>query len=425
MSVQTVTRDASRVQSTAMNQQPQGQQSLVRVETSTPSLIRTPEELNVRLREWQKKYHVLSPVSQAMGEFDPQCALQWTLVAIDPFIDPSSKRGHDTYYNSAIMKGGKEDVNADGAERALNIIGLQKICKAAGIRWNPIYTRRVDDERRRYYWEFKAVGDYRSPDGEWLPLDASVSHDLRDGSAEIGYWTPEAWAAALAQVTYETAKGRFHDWTDKRVLQARVVGHRKAESKAKNAAVRSFGVAHTYTVKELREKPFLIIKAVFRPDMSNPEVARMVTAHGLGMMNALYPAARETLTLPAAVVRELDDDALDEDGHPTAGSAAPAAPAATAPVPLRVVDVNEKSGETNGRAWRVWVVSFSDGRKAATFAADTAGLAQQLRADKSEVEATIEPGKREGTFTLTELSRVKPAATEPVTNVNDLPDDAF
>ena len=74
---------------------------------------------------------------------------------------------------------------------------------------------------------------------------------------------------------------------------------------------------------------------------------------------------------------------------------------------LRVKGVEKKSGETNGKAWTVYIVTFSDGRHASTFDEKMATLAAKFASEQVAVEITTEPGRKEGSLNLTEIQRTE------------------
>lgn len=75
---------------------------------------------------------------------------------------------------------------------------------------------------------------------------------------------------------------------------------------------------------------------------------------------------------------------------------------------LRILSIDSKSGETNGKPWTFWAVKFSDNREAVTFDEKMAKLATELCGGNAPVSVLIEPHpKKAGKFTLTELSRAE------------------
>lgn len=80
---------------------------------------------------------------------------------------------------------------------------------------------------------------------------------------------------------------------------------------------------------------------------------------------------------------------------------------------LTVTEVESRAGTTAaGRAWTVFVVTFSDGSRASTFDAKLALLAENCRDEHALVEAMTQPGKKEGTRNLVELIKVQPATAD-------------
>jgi hypothetical protein len=63
----------------------------------------------------------------------------------------------------------------------------------------------------------------------------------------------------------------------------------------------------------------------------------------------------------------------------------------------------------DGKENLFYTIHFSDGRKGSTFSESVAKQAAEFGNDSVPVEVTIEPGKKEGTFNLTELSRARVA----------------
>lgn len=69
-----------------------------------------------------------------------------------------------------------------------------------------------------------------------------------------------------------------------------------------------------------------------------------------------------------------------------------------------VTKVESRKGETNGRKWMLHIISFSDGKDASTLEGSIADFAEQCRLKQTPVSRSTEPGKREGSLKLIELS---------------------
>lgn len=272
-------------------------------------VISTPDEYANRIRQLQGQAHILSPMS-AVAFIAPQHVVNPMIVVIDPSVDAQSGRGADVYFQRSIHKNRKigtgRDARYEPEEVSLNKIGLQKILSAAGANVYPP-TREFRD---RYWWIVTHEADILTFDGRYVRLPAgTASVDLRDGSADIDEWTPEAWAEAV-RVAEEQKKRVIPDeqwkvkpsipgcaWTRERVMQQRKFGLELAETKSLNRLARNLGIKQSYTMEELR-KPFVIFRASYVPDLSNPRVAEMYAAQNLGARITLYPGASAPQQVP-------------------------------------------------------------------------------------------------------------------------------
>ncbi len=367
------------------------------------SMIQTPQDLATTINQWRERQaNIISPLTHSVSPFAPGYVLSYSVITLDPQVNEDGIGG-DTYFSKGFMKA-PNGINAGDAQRALNKTALRKISFAGGITWTQ-NTRRTDNRTIANYWEYSAEAEIVTPDGQYVTLPASIEFDLRNGSPQIA------------------------GMSERQLMQARRFGLAHAESRAKNRAIRELGLKQVYTVDELR-KPFIVIRAVYIPDTTDPEIRRMVAARALAGRQALYPHSLPPMARP--VEESVEGDVIDAQAstHASSRSETSTASAASAavkaePEPLRVTKVEEKKGSSQKGAWTLWLVSFSDGRKAATFQVSIAALAQQMLADKSAADPVIEPGTKDGTFKLTELRRARDLKTEPPLDFGDLPDDAF
>lgn len=279
-------------------------QELTKPEALTGDLIVAASDFAARVQALQGKTNIVTPIVQ-ISSLALDHAVNLCVVKIDPTVD-SQGNGPMCYRDKAFMK---ED------ERGLGRIGLDMIAAAAGISWLPHpHSRRTDDGRTPYLWSFTVVGAFTAMDGTIQTLPpGSAEVDLRDGSDQIGGWTPAKWRANNGQ--------NIGGWSEKRVHQARRFGLALAETKARLRAIRSLGIRQKYSVAELA-KPFLIPRVSYKPDMSNPVVAETVTRMKMGGISALYaqqttPALLEPSTSeamnPAAVAASTPADTVDGD----------------------------------------------------------------------------------------------------------------
>ena len=263
--------------------------------------ITTPQAYAERIRALQGQAHILSPFA-AVGAIAPSHVINTMVVVIDPSVDAKSGRGADVYHQPSIHKSkkiGTENGKAiyEPLEVSLNKIGLQKILAASGASIYPP-TREF---RERYWWIVTHEADLLTFDGRYVRLPpGTASVDLRDGSPDCGEWTPEAWAEAVRIAEEQKKKTPPDDqwkikpnvggWTKERVLQARKFGLELAETKSLNRLARNLGFKQVYTIEEL-QKPFIVFRAAYIPDVTDPDVRRQLTAASLGARYALYPGS--------------------------------------------------------------------------------------------------------------------------------------
>lgn len=374
------------------------EQSLAAATNPTPTFIHVPQVVNDRLDEWFKRYHVLSPAMKFLTPFAPGYAISASVVQLDPHLQDlggDKYRGTDTYYSSAFMERfGKADVNDGHVQRAISLTGLSKISIAAGLSWTERSGRR-DDRRIANYWEYFSEADMLTVDGQIITWGGTVEVDLRDGSPQIA------------------------GWSERRLAMARQFGLQLAESKSKNRVIRRLGLQQVYTVDELR-KPFLVLRAVWVPDMSDPVIRQMVADRALHGRRTLYPLSPPAPSLPPAdgIFDPEEPHALTspdsrapvmaggvlpgpQPTRPSAsanvqGSTPPLAAVVQAPdteqgasTPVFVTNVEEKSGTTKGRDWTVYWVTFSDGKVAGTFDKGIAALARDALKNRKPVTRTL------------------------------------
>lgn len=352
-------------------------QALTKAPELPHGLIVNPEELAVQMRTMSQHYNVLSPAI-AISQMAPGYGANMAVVVIDPTVtfsdDGKSGSGPDCYWSKFIFQG-------DKSKRALNKQGLTRISQAAGVQWDPTHCRRLDNGRERNYWRWQYYGGIRTHDGQWQPLTATRELDLRDGSAE---------ALGMASVN--------------QLNQARARGNEICETKAMQRAIRALGIKQVYTVDELK-KPFLIVRFSFTPDMSDPEIKKLVTERAMSGMGQLY-APPPAAALPAIEAPADDiDDAMPTTTGPGDKSQAkpkadpfaePSAGQSSAADPVTVVKVDKSTGKNakSGRAWTLYKVTFSTGEVAATFSETLHQLIDEASAHKAPVKyATVEnPG---------------------------------
>ncbi len=352
----------------------ENQSSTAITRASAPDVIRTPDQYAQSVQRWQREHaHVLSPVAQ----FTAGLPAHLGLVAAHVYLDPNPTAG-DVY---------RDPLFCGETEVALAKSGLMKIAQAAGM---SIKTTRTDDRRQRHYWEFKATIRFIGIDGTPQEIEATSEYDLRDGAPRL-----EKMAAAAQR------RGRS-DGGGAQILAARLHGLRNAEQRSIHAAIRMLGIRQKYQQTEIG-KPFIAVRVLLQPDMSDAETRRQVTERMLAGTSTLYdgPATRQL----AAPLEE--DDAIDVE--PVRDEPTRSAPAAEGRLIVKVVP-DPEAGLTE--------ITLDGGEIVVTHDSAVAEQATKLNATNARVKLTM--GERDGQPIVTGIAE---AATAPHTHA--VPDGAI
>jgi len=326
--------------------------------TPVTTLIVTPQQYTQKLQTWQANYHVLAPFSQ-ISTLPPNFGLMYTAVTINP--DAKSLDG-DVYDNA----GGKLPWLQNN-ERALAKRGLRKIAEALGISYT---TKRTDPRTIANYWEIKAVATYLGLDGAVIRRESTQDWDLRDGSPRV--------------------KG----FSANQLSEARKNGLRNCETRAINAVIRECGTGlpQKFTAADL-VKPFIGVRVVYQPDMSDPDTRRILTERHLAGTSALYPASRQ-LAEPA-----FDD--LEHDDAPAPQQRQQAAPPIDAPGssepdpseaygPIKALRSETKKRKSGDGTFLKWFAVDAHGVEHNTIRADIGKVLEQHFAAKTPVQILSE-----------------------------------
>jgi hypothetical protein len=284
-----------------MNERPAAQQGLVPAARVIDGEIVTADAYNARVAEWRDSgFSVLTP-AVALSSIPRDHKIAVTRVQINP-----NPAGGEVYTNPLFTKAG---------EVALSKVGLEKIAQCAGISIDEI--ERVDSRTVPHVWSYRVYGHWIGFDGARIDRVATKTLDLRDGSADI--------------------KG----FTANQIEQARRHGEAVCESKAINRLYRQYGLKQKYPQAELAERPFIVLKLQWDPDMSNPIVAALLTQMRAGATRLMFPqglpGAIDPAGLPAHQVPPEMRPAstprdVDEDDEPLAKNGdEPFTPASVAP----------------------------------------------------------------------------------------------
>jgi len=347
-------------------------QGLEKAAARTPDVITTPDEYRGALLRWQsQQYHVLTPFTNISG-LAPSHGIITSLVHLNP-----NKEAGEVYDGLPFLK--RDEV-------APAKTGLRKLAECAGISTR---TERTDPRTIPFYWEFKAIATYRGVDGATIVREATKEWDLRDGAAQLKGWTPN-----------QIEEGRKH-------------GLRNCEARAINAAIRECGcgVRQKYTREDLK-KPFVVMRVMFLPDMSDPEIKRLVTERALGGTSALYSPPMGELP-PASPLTEDNPGAARPVGQGSTVAATPSEAGHTAETTsdpdqpptkdaVRIEDVKRTHGQRKDKtSWTRFAVVDSNGEECSTFDTPLGEAAEKAKETRQWVELGVE---RQGEYrTLVEL----------------------
>lgn len=219
-------------------------------------------EANQALTSMAGRFHLVSPAS-ACPELPAGCVLAMSAVRVDV--------ARDTY--------------RVGSEYGLSKHVLDQIAAAAGVSWDVSASGRLDDGSDPHYCHYRAVGRYRSFDGQLLTISGTVEMDLREGSPQVD--------EIRSKAEESSDEKRRREGGARQIMEMRKFLLRHAESKAKNRAVRSLGVRTAYTRDEL-QRPFAVARLQFTGRTEDPALKQVfgqaLAASFLGSTPALYGA---------------------------------------------------------------------------------------------------------------------------------------
>jgi hypothetical protein len=295
-----------------------------------------PTKLGEVLQRAAKEYHLVAP-APSCGTLPEGCEVALSSVLVDVAAETYPVAGG----------GGGDDEGGGGGKRGLSKSALDRLAAAAGVSWDPVQSRRLDDGSHPHYCLFKSVGHVRQFDGSTVTIVATKEMDMREGSAQCEALRTR-WRNKHERWERGGRRGYEPRPPDAQINEMRLhlVGH--AESKARNRAIRSLGVRTSYTAAELA-KPFVVARLMFTGQTSDPELRRAFALKRADAMlagvAALYgpPAERAPSMMLASPVpppalgapREPDEDEElpDEPPPPPAAVETPAPPAPVAAAP--------------------------------------------------------------------------------------------
>jgi hypothetical protein len=153
--------------------------------------------------------------------------------------------------------------------------GLFKLSSAACVEWDYQASERTANERD--YTAYKAVGGIRKADGKRYPMYAERDIDMITTEQDIRERNEKA-------TKYKKSEADIQ----KEIAQIRKFKLATTTTKAQNAVIRKLlGVKSVYSKAEI-DKPFVVLRFSFQPDMSNKEVTKMLIDRFIASTGQIY-----------------------------------------------------------------------------------------------------------------------------------------
>jgi len=242
---------------------------------------RSIEKFQAELEEYRKKnqYNVLVP-TVTIQEISPFHKPVLEIVRINP--DP--KVGGEVY-----------EVVLGSGNFSLRAVALNKIAFAAGIIWNAKNSGRTDDGNNPDIISYRAEAAVRKEDGTYMIRNAEYMLDLKVLGEEIRDSYEQKSQSLMKEKKQKNEKWTEDDrknYVEKSVkrdmLQKRKFRLQLASTGAMDRVIRLIlGLKGTYKREEL-EKPFVVPKIAFSPDVSDPKVRDLLLRQGLDATNVLF-----------------------------------------------------------------------------------------------------------------------------------------
>jgi hypothetical protein len=248
--------------------------------------VRSLEKFQAELEEYRKKnqYNVLVP-TVTIQEISPFHKPVLEIVRINP--DP--KAGGEVY-----------EVVFGSGSFSLRAVALNKIAFAAGIIWNAKNSGRTDDGSNPDIVSYRAEAAVRKEDGTYMVRNAEymldlkvVEQEIRDSYEQKSQALMKEKKAKNEKWTEEDRKNYVEKSVKRDMLQKRKFRLQLTSTGAMDRVIRLIlGLKSTYKREEL-EKPFVVPKIAFSPDVSDPKVRDLLLRQGLDATNVLFGPSPE------------------------------------------------------------------------------------------------------------------------------------
>lgn len=194
-------------------------------------------------------------------------------------IDPSTEKGAPHLYHDSRWAAG---------ECALKRELLVEFWAAANGQY--VHSQRDDDGKDPLYARYTWAGSVLSLSGTPIVHSSTKEMDLREGSDQLAGMTSAQKSQQRANIS------------------------QICESKAQNRVIRSLlGISSKYTAEQV-QRPFVLMKLIFVPNMKDPLTRFLITANSIGAANALFGGPMGTELMRQLLTPKLDisDDDVKE-----------------------------------------------------------------------------------------------------------------
>lgn len=273
--------------------------------------VKSLENLQQELEEYRKRglYNVLVP-TLTIQEISPMHKPVLEVVK----INPDTKAG-EVY----------EMVSGSG-DFSMRAVALQKIGYAAGLIWNAKGCGRTDDGTNPNIITYRAEAAVRKEDGTYMPLNAEYMIDLDVIEEETRESYEKKSNTLMAdkkkrneKFTEEDRKNYVEKCIKRDMLQKRKFRLQLAQTGAMDRVIRKIlGLKGTYKKEEL-EKPFVVPKIAFNPDVNDPKVRELLLKQGMDATSALFGPESEKgmIDFQPAHDQTIDVEATPSETEPT------------------------------------------------------------------------------------------------------------
>lgn len=236
-----------------------------------------------------KEYNVLLPTT-TIRQISPFHKPTVEIVQLDP--DPE---GPDVY---------KQDDK--GEKLSLRKAALMKFAVAAGLVWDWKNTRRVDDGKDPNIVRYSAVAALRKEDLTWIPLKADKEIDLVAIEADLreNVYLKKAKRLKKANKLDQSVENYVSYNVERDMRQKRLHKCQLAETGAMLRVIRSLlGLPPTFTPAQI-QKPFVMMRVAFDPDMRDPEIRKLLLEEAGKSIGAAYNGTGSPAMLTAGSPEE-------------------------------------------------------------------------------------------------------------------------